>query len=53
MENACVSTIEEGMMTKDLAICIYGLKGASPDKYLHTEQFLDAIDRKLHSLMSS
>ncbi|VDM49210.1 unnamed protein product, partial [Toxocara canis] len=51
LEKACISTIEEGKMTKDLAICIYGLKGSTPDKYLYTEQFLAAIDEKLQSLM--
>uniref|UniRef100_A0A9J2PDI0 Isocitrate dehydrogenase [NADP] n=1 Tax=Ascaris lumbricoides TaxID=6252 RepID=A0A9J2PDI0_ASCLU len=51
LEKACVSTIEEGKMTKDLAICIYGLKSATPDKYLYTEQFLAAVDEKLQSLM--
>jgi isocitrate dehydrogenase len=24
LEKACIDTIEEGKMTKDLAICIYG-----------------------------
>ena len=51
MEKACVETIEEGKMTKDLAICIHGLKGATPDKYLFTEDFLKAIDEKMQSLM--
>jgi isocitrate dehydrogenase len=27
LEKACVDTIEDGKMTKDLAICIHGLKG--------------------------
>lgn len=26
LERACVETIEEGKMTKDLAICIHGTK---------------------------
>uniref|UniRef100_A0A914RDT9 isocitrate dehydrogenase (NADP(+)) n=1 Tax=Parascaris equorum TaxID=6256 RepID=A0A914RDT9_PAREQ len=43
LEKACISTIEENKMTKDLAICIYGLKGATPDKYLYTEHFLAAF----------
>ncbi|VDD86831.1 unnamed protein product [Enterobius vermicularis] len=51
LEKACVETIEEGKMTKDLAICIHGLKGATPDKYLFTEDFLKAIDEKMQSLM--
>uniref|UniRef100_A0A915C6U0 Isocitrate dehydrogenase [NADP] n=2 Tax=Parascaris univalens TaxID=6257 RepID=A0A915C6U0_PARUN len=51
LEKACISTIEENKMTKDLAICIYGLKGATPDKYLYTEHFLAAVEKKLQSLM--
>ena len=46
LENACIKTVEEGKMTKDLAVCIYGDKVAS-DKYLHTEQFLEAIEKNL------
>lgn len=38
-------------MTKDLAICIYGAKNATPDKYLYTEDFLNAIDNKLKTFM--
>ncbi|VDN17023.1 unnamed protein product [Gongylonema pulchrum] len=51
LEKACVATIEDGKMTKDLAICIYGQKGATAEKYLNTQDFLDAIDSKLQSLM--
>lgn len=51
VEEACITTIEEGKMTKDLAICIYGAKNATPDKYLYTEDFLNAIDNKLKTFM--
>lgn len=27
LEKACIDVVESGQMTKDLAICIYGLKG--------------------------
>ena len=30
-------------MTKDLAICVHGTTNVSPDQYLHTEPFIDAI----------
>jgi len=40
LEQACVLTIEEGKMTKDLAICIHGLKGAKEGTYLYTMDFL-------------
>ncbi|TKR72506.1 hypothetical protein L596_019940 [Steinernema carpocapsae] len=52
LETACVSTIEDGLMTKDLAICIHGIKGAQKGSYLHTEDFLLAIDKKLAMLMA-
>ncbi|MFH4982305.1 hypothetical protein AB6A40_009014 [Gnathostoma spinigerum] len=50
LEKACIETIEEGKMTKDLAICIHGVKGATRDTYLYTEDFLKAIDEKLQKL---
>jgi len=43
MEKACVDTIDSGKMTKDLAGCIYGLKNVTPDQYLVTSDFLEAI----------
>uniref|UniRef100_A0A158R6B0 Isocitrate dehydrogenase [NADP] n=1 Tax=Syphacia muris TaxID=451379 RepID=A0A158R6B0_9BILA len=51
LEKACVATIEEGKMTKDLAICIYGVQGATPDKYLYTEDFLKAVEDKMKFLI--
>ena len=47
LEEVCVETIESGMMTKDLALCIYG-KEMKPEHYLTTEQFLDCLDANLH-----
>jgi isocitrate dehydrogenase len=43
MEKACVDTIDGGKMTKDLAGCIYGIKNVTPDQYLNTTDFLEAI----------
>ncbi|CAD5234102.1 unnamed protein product [Bursaphelenchus xylophilus] len=51
LEKACIQTIEGGKMTKDLAICIHGIKGARQGTYLHTEDFLLAVDSKLAELM--
>ncbi|CAI4224065.1 unnamed protein product [Auanema sp. JU1783] len=54
LEKACVDTIEEGKMTKDLSICIYGTKeGSQEGRFLTTEDFLEAIDKKMISLMAS
>ncbi|KAI1724443.1 isocitrate/isopropylmalate dehydrogenase domain-containing protein [Ditylenchus destructor] len=52
LEKACVDVIEGGEMTKDLAICIHGLKGARQGSYLLTGDFLSAIDKRLAQLMS-
>ena len=42
LEKICIKTVEDGYMTKDLAILI------SPStKYLNTNQFLDIIDKSL------
>lgn len=40
-------------MTKDLSICIHGSKkGAEKGNFLVTEDFLNAIDKKLSTLMN-
>ncbi len=44
LEAACIEVVESGQMTKDLAVLI---DANAP--YLHTEDFLDAIDRRLQS----
>ncbi len=47
LERVCVETVEEGRMTKDLALLI------GPDApWLTTEQFLDAIDENLQKAMA-
>jgi len=46
LEKVCVQTVESGKMTKDLAVCIYGEK-TSPENYLTTEAFLEALDKNL------
>ncbi|WP_109473140.1 NADP-dependent isocitrate dehydrogenase [Ornithinimicrobium cavernae] len=48
LERVCVETVEEGKMTKDLALLI------SPDQpYLTTEEFLAAIDENLQKAMAA
>jgi isocitrate dehydrogenase len=47
LERVCIQTVEEGKMTKDLALLI------APDAaYLTTEEFLDAIDENLQKAMA-
>lgn len=42
LEAACIETVESGLMTKDLALCIHGDK-LSREHYLNTKDFLDKI----------
>ena len=52
LEEVCIETVEEGKMTKDLAIFISGNKVNHGTDYLYTEEFLDAIDGNLKKKMS-
>jgi len=46
LESVCVSTVEKGFMTKDLALLV------SPDQgWLTTNQFLDKLDEELKQVM--
>lgn len=51
LEQVCIETVEEGKMTKDLAVCIHGNKVNHGEHYLYTEEFLDAIDVNLKKKM--
>ncbi|XP_051133982.1 isocitrate dehydrogenase [NADP]-like [Andrographis paniculata] len=46
LEGACISCVESGKMTKDLAILIHGPK-ASRNRYLNTFDFIDAVAGEL------
>ncbi|CAM6013049.1 unnamed protein product [Sphagnum balticum] len=48
LEEACVSTVEAGKMTKDLALLIYGSK-MSRNEYLNTEEFINAVADELRA----
>jgi isocitrate dehydrogenase len=48
LEETCIETVEEGKMTKDLALIIHG-KNLTKEHYLTTEEFLSALDNKLKS----
>ena len=51
LEQVCVRTVEEGKMTKDLAMIVYG-KNMKEEHYLTTEAFLGAIDKSLQKHLS-
>ena len=40
LEQACIDSVESGMMTKDLAICIYGNNVEHGKHYLYSEEFI-------------
>ena len=47
LEEVCVETVESGIMTKDLAVCVHGNKVKHGEHYVYTEEFLDALDNNL------
>ena len=47
LEKVCISTVESGQMTKDLALLV------GPDQgFLTTEEFLSALDENLQKSMA-
>lgn len=47
LEASIIQTIEEGKMTKDLAICVKGTMQVPRDSYLNTFEFIDAVEATL------
>jgi len=52
LEEVCVETVESGIMTKDLAVCVHGIKVKHGDHYVYTEEFLDALDSNLQKKLA-
>jgi isocitrate dehydrogenase len=52
LEDATIETVEQGKMTKDLAICVYGWDVKEKEHYLQTEQFMDKIDENFQKKWS-
>ena len=50
LEDVCIKTVESGLMTKDLALCIHG-KDLKNEHYLNTQEFLDALNEGLKARM--
>ena len=46
LEKVCVQTVESGIMTKDLALCIHGKK-LDEKHYVNTQEFLNTLDKNL------
>ena len=47
LEAACVDSVDNGNMTKDLAICIHGMKNVKEGMFLHTEDFMLAVEEDM------
>ncbi|XP_065059981.1 uncharacterized protein LOC135687366 [Rhopilema esculentum] len=52
LEQACVDTVDDGIRTKDLAGCIYGLANIKREHYVLTDEYLDAVRSKLLEIWS-
>lgn len=46
LEDTVIETVESGVMTKDLAICIHG-DAVRREHYVNTEQFIDSVAENL------
>jgi len=46
LEKACIEAVEQGVMTKDLAICIHG-NNVKREQYASTTEFLNHLGKKL------
>lgn len=53
LEAVCIETIESGIMTKDLAICIKGMNGVTRGDYQETFEFLDSLASNLKKKIAS
>ncbi len=51
LEQVCIETVENGKMTKDLALIIHG-KELKEEHYLTTQKFLSAIDENLQAKLN-
>ena len=52
LEAACLETIESGIMTKDLALCVHGSK-MKDEHWQETFEFLDSIAATLEKKLAS
>ncbi|WP_029906946.1 isocitrate dehydrogenase (NADP(+)) [Prevotella sp. 10(H)] len=51
LEETCIEVVEQGKMTKDLALLVHGDKMQRSD-YLNTEDFLEAINQQLKTKLA-
>jgi len=47
LESVCVESVESGSMTKDLALCVYGIRELKRHHWMSTNKFMDVISTNL------
>lgn len=52
LEDVIIETVEEGFMTKDLAICVAGTNDVPREKYQTTQEFLEKVSQNLRAKWS-
>lgn len=52
LESVCIETVESGIMTKDLAVCIHGNDVKAGEHFVNTQEFLDALDNNLQKKLA-
>merc|ERR1712226_1092308 len=52
LENVCIKSIENGRMTKDLALCIYG-KNLKREHYIETVEYMETLALNLNTALKS
>lgn len=53
LEEAVINTIKNGVMTKDLAICVRGDSNVTRDEYYNTEDFMSKVQENLDATWSN
>lgn len=53
LEQVVISTVEQGFMTKDLAICIKGMNGVKRADWLNTQDFIKKLAEELRKSLES
>jgi len=51
LEQAVISTVEKGFMTKDLAICVHGSNEVPRDSWLNTMDFIKKVGEELKNIL--
>lgn len=51
LERVIIESVENGQMTKDLAILVAGTNSVTRDKYLNTFEFMDALAANLNKAL--